>query len=60
MTSTGPNDARHVVWNISELFFVFFIVNYLYRLISMNYATKEGGDDENGPERRKARRLGHR
>jgi hypothetical protein len=66
MTRTGPNDAKRVVWAISEFFLlkfrVFSILNYNYgytRCFTGTERINEDGDDENGPKRRETRRLGH-
>ena len=35
LTKTGPNDARHVVWAISECFF--FRVSFIYYMIFLGF-----------------------
>jgi hypothetical protein len=63
---TGPNDASSVVWVICKFFFPLFrallSLNTIFRCFLCFEGTgwlMEGGDVENGPKRRKSRRLGH-
>ena len=59
----GPNDASRVVWAIRWVFFsscFYLLLNNIYSNYDYIIATeglREGGDEENGPKRRKSRRL---
>ena len=66
-TKSGPNDAGRVVWAIGMFFFSFFRIFLLLTSLFMFYSCytgmgrlREGCSDENGPNRRRSRRLGHK
>ena len=60
---TSPNDANRVVWAVGAFFFiiirVFIILIYFYNYYSNPDRLTGDYDEENGPKRREARRLGH-
>ena len=62
---TGPNDVRHVVWALGELFLFsscfFFVLNDLHRYFEYSKGRvwfNAGNNDDNGPKQRVSRRLG--
>ena len=67
-TTTGQNDARRIVWALGEFFFhflrvFFFVFNDLHRYYRFSKGTvwfNTSNNNDNGPKRRKTRRLGPR
>ena len=63
MRKMGPNDMFCVVWAIGMWFFSFIFFLFFFRFYLCSKTTDRvglGGDEKNGPKRRKTRCLGHR
>ena len=59
---TSPNDANRIVWAVGAFFIiirVFIILIYFYKYYSNSDRLTGDYNEENGPKRREARRLGH-